>query len=732
MTGHAWAGASRRFLFVAALEAILSTRPAAAATVTFATASDLADVARSLPKAASMRIEGATLDGRSSAAGLDLVRFEPVADGARFVVQAADGPHAAKPALPAYYRGAVDGILGSIAVLSVHADGEIRGVISSSDATWMLSRSGTPGAALHSRRAERDKVMGTRKFDCEVLPNPNPRPAATPGEHVLRLPMSWTAQVAVELDYDYYLTFAPDTDAAMLYALDLLAFTGSLGESELGMTTQVPFVQLWTTSTDPYSGGLARLDQMRDRWNAFASTNCGGLDCTAIHRTTVILLSSAPTGGVAYLPGMCDSWTDPAGGVAYAYAGSIDGVFDIDAPTAVWDIMVTAHELGHSFGSAHTHCYSPPIDGCYNAETGCFAGSEALPSGCPGKGQHCGTLMSYCHLQSGGMTNISLTYGAGFGYGVDPGRVPAAMIAEIANTDAAVPGCLTAAGGLIELTVSKSGSGDGTVSISPASTDCSAGCRTYLDSGTVVTLTATPGPFSQFGGWSGDADCSDGVVTLSAATSCVANFTGNCGVGNDNCDDHDPCTEDSCPADDHCVNLSVPRDPGLCYAAGRAALRITNSPVPGADKMTWQWSAGEAFAEADLGDPSSTTNYRVCMYDSTADVTRLAGSMSILGGSPYWKNMGTKGWSWKDTAGSFGGIRKLQLKAGTTGMTKVMLSAGGSSLVLPMPFSGSEFFDEDSSVIVQLFAGTSTCWSASFTAAGTSGNSPAGFKASGN
>ena len=45
----------------------------------------------------------------------------------------------------------------------------------------------------------------------------------------------------------YYLTFAPDADAALLYAIDLMAFTGSLGESELGMNVQVPFVQLWTT-----------------------------------------------------------------------------------------------------------------------------------------------------------------------------------------------------------------------------------------------------------------------------------------------------------------------------------------------------------------------------------------------------------------------------------------------------------------------------------------------------
>lgn len=735
MIEPAAAGAARRFVFLAAFAAFVSAVPARAGTVTSATATDLPDVARSLPKGAAMRIEGATLDGRSSAAGLELVRFEPVSDGARFVVQAADGPHVAKPALPVYYRGSVDGIPGSVAVLSVHADGEIRGVVSGADATWMLSRSAKAGSALHSRRAERDKVVGARKFDCEVRPNPQPRPqapvAATGGERAQRLPVSYTAQVAIELDYDYYLTFAPDADAAILYALDLLAFTGSLGEAELGMNTQVPFVQLWTTSEDPYSSGSARLDQVQARWNQSGATNCGGLDCTTIPRTTVILLSSAATGGVAYLPGMCESWTYPTSGYAYAYAGSIEGVFDIDAPSAVWDVMVTAHELGHNFGSTHTHCYDPPIDGCYNQEPGCYAGATGLPSGCPGNGQNCATIMSYCHLMTGGMSNIALTYGAGFGYGVDPGRVPTAMIAEIADTHAAVPGCLNATGGMVELAVSKTGLGEGTVTSSPSSIDCGSGCRTYFDSGTVVTLTATPSPFSQFTGWSGDADCSDGVVTLNASTSCVANFDGTCGAGNANCDDGDPCTEDSCPGDDHCENLGTPRDPGLCFAAGKAALKITNSPDAGADKMTWQWSAGEAFADTDLGDPLATTEYRLCVYDSTASVTRLAGSMSIPAGSAFWKDLGTKGWSWKDNAGSFDGIRKLQLKTGAAGKTKVKLSAGGTSLALPGPFSVSEFFDLDTTVTVQLFA-DSSCWSTSFVAGGTSLNTPASFKAAGN
>jgi subtilase family serine protease len=45
-----------------------------------------------------------------------------------------------------------------------------------------------------------------------------------------------------------------------------------------------------------------------------------------------------------------------------------------------------------------------------------------------------------------------------------------------------------------------------------------------FDTGTVVTLLPAPGATYVLGGWSGDADCADGVVTLDADTTCTAAF----------------------------------------------------------------------------------------------------------------------------------------------------------------------------------------------------------------
>jgi RHS repeat-associated protein len=74
------------------------------------------------------------------------------------------------------------------------------------------------------------------------------------------------------------------------------------------------------------------------------------------------------------------------------------------------------------------------------------------------------------------------------------------------------------------LTVSKEGTGTGTVTSSPAGIDCGSDCTENYDASTQVTLTPTPDTGSSFTGWSGDADCSDGVVTMDANKTCTATF----------------------------------------------------------------------------------------------------------------------------------------------------------------------------------------------------------------
>jgi len=75
------------------------------------------------------------------------------------------------------------------------------------------------------------------------------------------------------------------------------------------------------------------------------------------------------------------------------------------------------------------------------------------------------------------------------------------------------------------LTVLKAGTGTGTVTSSPAGISCGGNCSVSYDSGTSVTLTANPGTYSTFTGWTGGG-CSTGTcdITMTADTTVTATF----------------------------------------------------------------------------------------------------------------------------------------------------------------------------------------------------------------
>ena len=86
--------------------------------------------------------------------------------------------------------------------------------------------------------------------------------------------------------------------------------------------------------------------------------------------------------------------------------------------------------------------------------------------------------------------------------------------------------CAMAALAFQTITVSTAGSGSGTVTSIPGGISCGADCTEDYDSGSVVTLTATPATGSVFTGWS-DAGCSGTgtcTVTMDSDTTVTATF----------------------------------------------------------------------------------------------------------------------------------------------------------------------------------------------------------------
>src|SRR5688572_7439919 len=82
--------------------------------------------------------------------------------------------------------------------------------------------------------------------------------------------------------------------------------------------------------------------------------------------------------------------------------------------------------------------------------------------------------------------------------------------------------CGTTLAASFTLTLNRSG--NGTVTSSPSGISCGSDCTEVYTGGSVVKLTAAPATGSTFANWSGNADCSDGSVTMNANISCTAVF----------------------------------------------------------------------------------------------------------------------------------------------------------------------------------------------------------------
>src|SRR5438874_1041236 len=166
-------------------------------------------------------------------------------------------------------------------------------------------------------------------------------------------------------------------------------------ERDLSVHLTVNLGQAWTT-TDPYVATDTRtqLNEVGDWWHANRPKS-------SYPRTLVQYLSGKPvTGGIAWISVVCANDFSQSGG----HWGGAYGVVQVNGayPASPWDLIASAHEMGHNFGSPHTHCFSPPIDMCYSGESGCYSGPVVNP------GPLGGTIMSYCHLLPGGYGNIDL------------------------------------------------------------------------------------------------------------------------------------------------------------------------------------------------------------------------------------------------------------------------------------------------------------------------------------
>jgi hypothetical protein len=151
-----------------------------------------------------------------------------------------------------------------------------------------------------------------------------------------------------------------------------------------------------------------------------------------------------------------------------------------------------------------------------------------------------------------------------------------------------------------------------------------------------------------------------------------------------------------------------------CLSGAKALVQLKDSTTDTKDKLKWKLSAGDAFDQAVLGDPVTSRTYALCLYDETANTPTLTASLEI-GPGTAWLDKSPKGLLYKDKLATEDGVVKAIFKTGVAGKTKVSVVAKGVNLPMPVPYSATEFFDQDAAVTVQMVNDeTSTCWTKSY------------------
>lgn len=156
-------------------------------------------------------------------------------------------------------------------------------------------------------------------------------------------------------------------------------------------------------------------------------------------------------------------------------------------------------------------------------------------------------------------------------------------------------------------------------------------------------------------------------------------------------------------------------------AGGGAAFTLRDRGPDTKDTAQWKWAKGAATTVGNLGDPTSTTKYDLCIYDGAA----VGGGAAIAAGGtcagrPCWTATGT-GFRYRDKSALSHGVTAIDLRAGADGKARITIKGKGATLAMPTPPLALP-------LTVQLANDAGVCWSARY-ATDIRRNQPGSFDA---
>jgi hypothetical protein len=336
------------------------------------------------------------LDGNANA-NLKLSEFNILAPGAVIMEETADGRKIYPADIPfKCYKGFYNNDMNSMVVICF-AENFVKGLMLTDNNSYTLAtleeNQMTDNCIIYAN----NKIIARNDFKCatdllaesdeakQSMQNFNPEREVS--DTFLQ------ANIAMEIDQYTYNLYGQSVPNVSAYVLSLMSVSSALYNRDINLKFVVPSIHVWST-TDPYTGTSSNtlLNQFRTWWNA---------NMQATPRTLVHFITRRPggLGGIAWVDQLCSSTSN---GYGYGFSNT-EGPIGV-LPNYSWDAMVVSHEIGHNFGSNHTHnCSWPggPIDSCYEVEGGCYSGPVIPRSG---------TIMSYCHLTSAGI-DLRLGFG---------------------------------------------------------------------------------------------------------------------------------------------------------------------------------------------------------------------------------------------------------------------------------------------------------------------------------
>ena len=149
------------------------------------------------------------------------------------------------------------------------------------------------------------------------------------------------------------------------------------------------------------------------------------------------------------------------------------------------------------------------------------------------------------------------------------------------------------------------------------------------------------------------------------------------------------------------------RAPTLAHKAG---VTLKDKTPDKKDGLNWKYVKGAATVVGDFGTPLTSTDYTLCIYDSSARPQPLLLAQIPAGGTcgtkPCWKAI-KGGFKYNDKLLTPDGIQQLLLKSGVAGKSKIILKGKADNLPMPtLPLT--------TTVTVQLKNEDGVCWEAKY------------------